>query len=1072
MPFLCCSLFAVAQKPLSTPSSNAFLEGKELLKSHGYFVFWGNEIASNFPQVSLHWDAGAPIDTILGRWLAGLKVQYKVLGKKIIFFLPPDAVKKASLFVDLEGVVVDKDTLPIVGATVAIVNRSEAAVTNGKGYFRLPVKGFDTKVMVSHIGYTEVTQLLSNKVNNRVFLYDAKPQSLDAAVVVPYGLKSKRMNTGSVYTVSGFSSVKTPGGNVLDALKGVVPGVFITSANGVPGSAQTINIGGTHSLLQDNDPLYIVNGVPLTRNGFINPIGTATAQGPAGASPLNFIAPDNIESITILKDADATSIYGSRATNGVVLITLKSGKKGPPRLSFDLSGGFQKTVRTSPLLNTAQFLAMRAEAESNDGGSADSVPEANGWPASRPTDFRRLTIGGRGAVLNSGLQAQWGTDRSAYFLSGQAHSESSVFPGQTSDDRRSIYGNWQGRSEDDRWKVNFSGLYNWEGNHLPRADYTVDQYLAPNAPPFKNADGRDNWGQAPLSFVNIPALGHNDYHSAVYTALGHLQLSYRPNKHFSFEESLGYNSIRSNEQGNIRWAGQDSANSVGAQGTTAKGSYTHLMTETIARWTGRLGPGQLEGLIGMDWQFRNENYSNLQLSYPSDSALDAGKNGTMPAYTSDSIPYRYSALFGLINYNVNRKYIFSASWRGDKSRVLGAAEPVGNFWTIGGAWVFSREPFLDSNRILSFGKLRGSWGTTGNEPREDLILAEATGIARVRGLSQRPANLVIPANLPLHWELNYREELAVELGFFHDKLLFTAAANRAWTANQLINASPAPGTRGIPNLLYSQQGINIENKALEFQLQVNNLRFGRWGLSTSVVLTVPRNRIVRWPGLAGSTYSGSFVEGRSVTVTKTYHLKGVGRDSGYYVFQTTDPQGNPQDADKVPDAGLDPKYYAGWSQSLTLGNWELEWVFDYRRQRGVNPLVVLALQNAPGMQASQQLSNGPMEWLDHWRARGDIASQQRLTAGGDPTAAARLQDYIGSDAVSIDASYLRLRSLSLSWRLPSGMAKRLGLQEGRIAISGQDLWTRTHFPVTDPETQDPTVLPPMKILVAGIHIGF
>jgi len=496
------------------------------------------------------------------------------------------------------------------------------------------------------------------------------------------------------------------------------------------------------------------------------------------------------------------------------------------------------------------------------------------------------------------------------------------------------------------------------------------------------------------------------------------------------------------------------------------------MTETIARWIGKLGPGKLEGLAGIDLQFRNDNYSNLQLSYASDADLDAGKNGTMPAYTSDSIPYRYSALFGRINYDVARKYILSASWRGDKSRVLGAEEPVGNFWTVGGAWVFSRERFFDSSKMLSFGKLRGSFGTTGNEPREDMILNEAASIAFVRGLPQRPPNLVIPASLPLRWELNYREELAIELGFFHDKLLFSAAANRGWTVNQLINASPVQGTMSIPSLLYSEKGINIENRALEFQLQLNSVVLGKWGLSSTVVLTVPRNRIVHWPGLAQSTYAGTYVEGKSITVSKGYHLKGVDPESGLYVFQTTDPSGDPQPNETVPNAGLDPKYYAGWSQRMTLGNWELDWVFDYRRQRGTNPLVVLAQRNGPGLQDPLQLSNGPVEWLNHWRKAGDISSQQRLTASTDGIAWTRLQDYVNSDALSIDASYLRLRSISLVWRMPEGMARRLGLREGRIAISGQNLWTRTHFPVTDPETQDPAVLPPMKILVAGIHVGF
>jgi hypothetical protein len=151
----------------------------------------------------------------------------------------------------------------------------------------------------------------------------------------------------------------------------------------------------------------------------------------------------------------------------------------------------------------------------------------------------------------------------------------------------------------------------------------------------------------------------------------------------------------------------------------------------------------------------------------------------------------------------------------------------------------------------------------------------------------------------------------------------------------------------------------------------------------------------------------------------------------------------------------------------------LEWLFDYRRQRGFNPLIVLDHVHPPGVQETRkQLSNGPVEWLDHWKKPQDIASHQRLTAGDDPVAMLRDTIYQASDATSIDASYLRLRNVTLSYRLSEAAARRLGVKDGRISISGQNLWTKTHFPVTDPETQNPNVLPPMRIIVVGIHVLF
>lgn len=1064
-----------AQSTGPVPQTYTFQQMIKLLKSKQFEVGCPALLDKRFPEVTLSVKGDEKIKDLLGRWLAGFKVGATVNNKTIILYLTADFGPGESLYADVEGVVVNSRLQAIPGATITVLPAGRGVITNSSGYFRLPVKSFYTKVIVSCVGYVQRTILLSNKEDSMIILDDAPPQSLDATVVVPYGYTSKRQTTIAAFTASGITSMNDPGGNLQDGLKARVPGLIISDINGVSGSSKLVTIGGIHSLQQNNDPLYVVDGVPLARDGFLNSIGSGSAQGVAGASSLDFIAPDNIESVTVLKDAAATSIYGSRASNGVVLITLKKAKAGHLKLSADANSGIQTAVKISPLLTTAQFLNLRKEAVINDGGQVDSstVPEAYYFDPNRQSNFQRLTTGGKPLIWNGGLQANWGTARSAFFLSGQAHQESTVFPGQTADGRQSICGNWHGASTDDRLQVSFSGLYSAENNHLPAADYTPYQLLAPNAPSFKDAMGNSRWAQGPLSFANIPALANNDYRGTVKSLLGHLQMSYRFGKQFSLEENLGYNRISTDESAYLRLAGQDPNDNGGASVTKEINRYRHSMTETIGRWSGRVGPGRLDGLLGIDYQARKVISSTQQSTYPDDKSLDAGINPTGSTKTSDSIPYKYSALFSQINYNIAGKYLFTSSWRQDQSKLLGATETVGNFWTLGGGWVFSREGFLTDSKILSFGKLRASWGTTGNEPREDLIDAEAAAIAAARSYPQLPGrHLVIPASLPLHWELNHREELALELGFFKDKLFFTAAATRGWTANQLINSPVVPGMPGIPGLLFSQRGLDIENKALEFALQVNKVNWGKFGLASSIVLTIPRNRIAHWPGLAGSSYGTSYVQGESVTVSKGYHWTGVDPVTGLYTFTTTNANGNPGPADKVPDKGLDPAYYAGWSQRLTIGNWELEWLFDYRHQRGINPLIILDQQNPPGMQGLEELNNGPVEWLDHWRKPGDISHQQRLTAGGDPLALTRLDDYENSDASTIDASYLRLRNIKLSWRLPPAVAKRLGLLEGRISISGQNVWTRTHFPVTDPETQDPTVLPPMRILVAGLHVSF
>jgi hypothetical protein len=224
--------------------------------------------------------------------------------------------------------------------------------------------------------------------------------------------------------------------------------------------------------------------------------------------------------------------------------------------------------------------------------------------------------------------------------------------------------------------------------------------------------------------------------------------------------------------------------------------------------------------------------------------------------------------------------------------------------------------------------------------------------------------------------------------------------------------------------------------------------------------------------LEQSEYASSFVEGHSLSVSRSYHSTGVDPATGLYTFETHNRTGQPGFVDMVPNKGLDPRYYAGWDQTIQWGFLELEFLFDYRRQQGLNPLIVLARQNPPGAQGIRQLSNGPVEWLSHWRKVGDHSAQQRVSTGMDPVAGMRLQDYLASDAWSIDASYLRLRETKLSFRFPTKWLSRWKVQSCRLYLYGRNLWTSTHFPVTDPETQDPRVLAPMRNLSVGLHVSF
>ena len=1037
----------------------SFQEMIKAMRAKGFEVVYPSYLEEEIPDVDLQPDNNLTVDSLMRAWLTGLNVKYQILGNNLILYR---ASARSSIYRDLTGVIVGEAGEPLEMATVINPATGRAVSTNSSGWFRVPVKNATSFISISCIGYATRIVELSNR-ETQVIRLSRSPSGLDAIVKVAYGVTSRRVNTASVFVVNDVGNAMSApaSGNMLDGLKAIVPGLFISQSNGVPGSAYSMMLGGIHSLQQNNDPLVVVDGVPWPANGSVSAIGSGSAQGPGGASLLNTIPPASISSITILKDAAATSLYGSRASNGVILISLKTGKPGELRVSAEVNSGVRHAVKMDPLLSTAQFLQLRKEAVVNDGLRIDSntVPEMFAWSPSRQTNFRRLTTGAPAWFGNGCIQASGGGIKSNYFLSGQIRSESTVFPAPTSDQRSSLYGHWMYRGTGGRLQLSFTGMASQEINHLPMEDYSFYAYLAPNAPSFVDVAGKSQWGDLRSPYVNIPALRNNDYSGHVDVLLAHGKASYQVNTHLSLEENLGFNGLESFEQAFLRIAGQDPEQTPPPVGSSfvTRNRYGYTMSETIGRWKGDVGGHRLEALMGLNWQGWSSHYQSVDATgYTSDRMLGKGTGASRYVWTGNPVDYSYASLFWRVNYAIRDRYLFMASGRREGSTRLGTRVLDGNFGSVGAAWIFSREPFFRANRILSFGKLKASWGTTGNQLRENIdgVMPE------------------IPAGKLLPWELSYYAGLGLELGFLEDKVLFSAEWSDRRTANQLLN-SPGPLTQSGVASYVNLSGIVIENRALELTIETNQLKWGPFLLHSAFMFTLPQNRLLYWPGgVAGAYYGNFFVPGRSLSVTRSYHYKGVDPATGYYTFQTPNSNGTPEPGDEVPDKGLDVHYYAGWSQVLQYGRLRLEFVLDYRKQNGLNPLVLLAEENAPGTRAPEGLSNGPVEWLDHWRKPGDIVSQQRPTSGGDPLAMDRLWAWFESDARIVDASFLRLKSLSLGWDLPVRRAQQKGMKECRVYIRGENLLTLTRFPVTDPETQDPRVLPPLRTLSVGWRVGF
>jgi TonB-linked SusC/RagA family outer membrane protein len=1039
--------------------------GDSLLYSSGIFSDW--------PGIRLNL-IGVSIRTCLDSCFAGTNIRYVISGKNITLSREPF---KGALYQNLRGRVINEAEGSVPGASLSIPGKDPLSLlAHDDGSFSIPMNDLETVVTISCKGYVTQSFRLSNKhYHDHDIVLRKEVGKLEEVVVQGYLPTRKKDLTIFVANLTS-ADIKNEGPNVMGVLQWRVPGLYIQQENGVPGSASTMRSRGQHAIWAGNDPLIIVDGVNLPARNSIGVIGPGSPLGVDGASPLNGIAPEDIDTINVLNGAAATSVYGSKGANGVIQFTLKKGHSGRLEVKADLNFGKVLPGRMSPLLNTAQFLQVRREAIRNDSawGYPSSFPELD-WDTSRYTNFQRQVVGKTTGDWNGRVELTGGGANSYFLLSATAHEQSTPFMGESRDSRRYVYGNLHILSPDHRLQLSFSGAYGRQSESLPQSDLTRGMLLAPHAPPFTDPNNQPVWSYNNISFLNLPALTRNRFNLGVYNLLGHLQVKYQVAGGFSLEGSGGFYHLGASEQGMTTIAGQDPSQSAMLTGSLYLGSHRYLSgnAELLGRYSGMLGKGELNMVMGGTLQRERRDSSANDLSgFASDLQLVSGNGAPTSKFSRDRIWYYYSAFFSQGTYTFDKRYILTASARRDGSSRWSKSNQYGIFWSLGGAWKFSEEAFFKRWKALSFGKIRGSWGTAGNDQISDFQFSQVYTSVTAAGGQQGflPNTLYNPA---LQWERYVNKEAGLDLGFLGEKIVFSVVAYRSCSQTQLIRTNIA-GQAGEPGILATLP-IQVRNDGLEFSLQTSVGKAPGLQWVSVLNLTLPRSRLDRFPGLANSAYATSFVVGSSPSVSKGPHFTHVGADSGLYRFADRNGDSVLDRQDYVNSKSRDPRCYGAWSNRLSCGPWELEIVAGFTFQNTDNPFLVLDLLNLPGAgtQAPSQLSNGPVEWLtaSRWHQPGDHAAFQRFTALQQGRAHETLNQLIGSDAARIDGSYGRIKTVALSWKLPENLLKAWHMQRCVFYVRGHNLWTITRFPIFDPETPD-VVLPPTKSWECGFSITF
>lgn len=1058
---------------------------KAIEKQTDYIFFYNVDWVKKIDKVNVD-VKDMQLQQVLDLLFKNLPITYSITGKMIT--VVPKKDEKTTLNegvltppIDIHGRVVDENGKPIAGVTVTVKGTKKQTITNDFGEFTISDVEDNAVLSFSSVNMEPFTVNVGGQ-KEIVAKLKTKMSELDEVQIIAYGQTTKRFQTGNVTTVKSEAIEQQPVQNPLLALQGRVPGLEVTQITGMPGGAVTVRIQGRNSINSGLQPLVVVDGVPYPTS-----LSNSLNEGVvAGGSPFNYINPGDIESIEVLKDADATAIYGSRAANGAILITTKKGKVGKPKLDINLQQGWGKVARKVNMMNTHQYLDMRYEAFNNDGidwrSSNVRANDLKIWDTTRYTDWQKTLIGGSAQYTNVNVTMSGGSPLMQYLVGGTYNRQTTVFPTTYDDRKGSVHFNINCASANQKLKIQLSNSFMMDENHLPNLDLTEQALnLAPNAPSLYNSDGSLNWAintsgngtwDNPLAYVK-----YYQYNNSTKNLVSSASLSYNIYNGLELKTNLGYTNILSKLYLPTMlevYRPQDRPY-VDRTANYVNRTMTSWIAEPQLVYKGNLSKGKIEGLLGITVLKNSSDVLSLTgTGYSSDLVMRSITSATAKTVEQASYAeYKYNATFGRLNYNWNDKYIMNLTGRRDGSSRFGDKNKFHNFGSIGGAWIFSQEKLIrEALPFLSYGKVRSSYGNTGNDQIPDysylsLYTYIGAGIPYQNSLGTNAYNI---SNPYLQWEETRKWQSGIELGFLNDRIVFNGTYARNRSSNQLISYA-LPLVTGFGNITENFPAT-IQNISWEFLITSVNVKSRKVNWTSSFNLTIPRNKLLSFPNIDQTTYASGFngvIVGQPLGVSKTYHYGGVNSVDGLY--QVNDKNGNSSSAPNFPDdynilINAMPKFYGGFENSLSFKGIRLDFLFQFVQQKGPKQMYYYNESLEPGRFSSNS-SNQPTTVLNRWQKPGDNTPVAKYTTMVNNVF---LWPTDGSNTwYSYEASYIRLKNLSISWQVPENWQRKLHLQSAKIYFRGQNLATITKFTGLDPETKSTTTLPPLRILTFGLQ---
>jgi TonB-linked SusC/RagA family outer membrane protein len=1096
---------------LKTHQSSLEKVMREVRKQTGYdFVFNNNVLVAAKPVTI---DANKmELVEFLKQCLKDQPLQFEILGNKTIVIrekkseritegLNPrleSAPPPANIDVTVTVIGADNNQT-LEGASVMIKGSNKGVVTDVNGRAILKDVEPNATIVISFTGYASQEVKLSSKVINPASLVvklNANANELEEVVVNKGSYTEKqKYSVSTVGHIDAKQIEKAPVQNPLLAIQGLIPGVEITQQNGLPGGAVKVRIQGINTLRFNDvnsptDPLIVIDGVPYPSN-LMSTINLENIV--QGGNPLNYINPADIESIDILKDADATAIYGSRAANGAILITTKKGKAGNSKLSVNLQQGWGRVTRHVDMMNTRQYLDMRYEAFRNDnlvpssnpnppsGSNLLYAPDLTIWDTTRYTDWQKVLIGGTAQYTNMNASFSGGTAGLTYLVGGTYNLQTTVFPGDFNDAKGSLHFNLNSVSLNQKLRLLLTGSYMVDANHLSNIDLTTQAlFTEPNAPALYNSDGSLNWApnSAGTSTWTNPLdyLLAIDFKNTTKNLVSSANLSYKIWKGFEISSNFGYTDLRTNIYIPNRLEAAAPETRYRQQRSAAFGNRTmnSWIVEPQISYKTSSGKWKLDALLGSTIQKNNSDMLAVSgTGFVNDLLMKSLANASSVSNIGNtSSEYKYNALFGRLNYNWDDKYVINLTARRDGSSRFGDNNKFHNFWSAGIGWLFSNDKWIKKNvSFLSFGKIRGSYGTTGNDQIADYsYLSLYSTISGVLPYQNLPS--VYNSNIPnpnLAWEETKKLQGGIDLGFFKDRIVINATYVYNRSSNQLINYN-VPSITGFTSIAKNFPAT-IQNTAWELELNTTNIKGRQLTWRTSLNFTLPQNKLASFPNIELTSYGSStstVIVGKPLGLVRVYPFAGIDPSTGIYMvykYNGTLTSSPSFATDKTVLVRPGSKYYGGIQNSISFKGVQLDFLFQFVRQLGQMPLFYYGRAIPGGF--SSGISNQPVTILNHWKNPGD---NNQIGRYGTSLSASAIS---GSDALySYDASYIRLKNVSLSWQLPATWLRRVKMQNIRLYFRGENLATISKFTGLDPETQSISSLPPLQVWTLGAQLEF